>query len=187
MPSAPVMSPTPKRDAFQPPKGKGSLGTGTPILTPTMPALASAAYLSAVAPLCVYMDAAFPNGLAFSIANASSRESTCKTESTGPKISSLTQAESVVTPSIMVGPTQNPSELPAEGAVRPSRRICALRFRLSNVSRYSGFCRGANDGAQVFSDLDFGALTLLSLREGSCNLRLGSERLRPCSAVRHSP
>src|SRR5687767_1614827 len=36
----PVMSPTPKRDSFQPPKEKGSRGTGTPTFTPTIPALA---------------------------------------------------------------------------------------------------------------------------------------------------
>jgi hypothetical protein len=34
------MSPTPNFDSFQPPKPNGSRGTGTPTLTPTMPALA---------------------------------------------------------------------------------------------------------------------------------------------------
>src|SRR5215208_2937282 len=34
----PVMSPTPNRDSFHPPKLNGSLGTGTPTLTPTIPA-----------------------------------------------------------------------------------------------------------------------------------------------------
>src|SRR5688572_14720733 len=36
----PVMSPTPNFDSFQPPKPKGSRGTGTPTFTPTIPALA---------------------------------------------------------------------------------------------------------------------------------------------------
>src|SRR5688572_23099948 len=36
----PVMSPTPNFDSFQPPKENGSRGTGTPTLTPTIPALA---------------------------------------------------------------------------------------------------------------------------------------------------
>src|SRR3954471_14131964 len=36
----PVMSPTPNLESFQPPNEKGSRGTGTPTLTPTIPALA---------------------------------------------------------------------------------------------------------------------------------------------------
>jgi hypothetical protein len=36
----PVMSPTPNFESFQPPKLKGSRGTGTPTFTPTIPALA---------------------------------------------------------------------------------------------------------------------------------------------------
>ena len=36
----PVMSPTPNFESFQPPNENGSRGTGTPTLTPTMPALA---------------------------------------------------------------------------------------------------------------------------------------------------
>jgi hypothetical protein len=37
-PSQPVMSPWPNLESFQPPKPKGSRGTGTPTLTPHMPA-----------------------------------------------------------------------------------------------------------------------------------------------------
>jgi len=36
----PVISPTPNRDSFHPPNENGSRGTGTPTLTPTIPALA---------------------------------------------------------------------------------------------------------------------------------------------------
>src|SRR3954451_10952321 len=36
----PVMSLDPKRDSFQPPNENGSRGTGTPMLTPIIPALA---------------------------------------------------------------------------------------------------------------------------------------------------
>src|SRR4051812_1693800 len=36
----PVMSPTPNLESFQPPNENGSRGTGTPTLTPTIPALA---------------------------------------------------------------------------------------------------------------------------------------------------
>ena len=36
----PVMSLAPKRDSFQPPNENGSRGTGTPMLTPIIPALA---------------------------------------------------------------------------------------------------------------------------------------------------
>jgi hypothetical protein len=40
MADLPVISPTPKRESFQPPKPNGSRGTGTPTLMPIIPALA---------------------------------------------------------------------------------------------------------------------------------------------------
>jgi hypothetical protein len=49
----PVMSPTPKRDSFQPPKENGSRGTGTPTFTPTIPACARSMTLRATPPLSV--------------------------------------------------------------------------------------------------------------------------------------
>src|SRR5712692_10179393 len=56
----PVMSPTPNFDSFQPPKPNGSRGTGTPTLTPTMPALACSITYRATPPLSVKTLAAFP-------------------------------------------------------------------------------------------------------------------------------
>src|SRR4051812_9947215 len=56
----PVMSPTPKRESFQPPKENGSRGTGTPTFTPTIPALACSITYRATPPLSVNTDAAFP-------------------------------------------------------------------------------------------------------------------------------
>src|SRR5438132_14297569 len=63
----PVMSPTPNLESFQPPKENGSRGTGTPTLTPTIPALACSITYRAVPPLSVKTDAALPYGEAFSI------------------------------------------------------------------------------------------------------------------------
>src|SRR5688572_13837909 len=56
----PVMSPVPNFDSFQPPKPKGSRGTGTPTFTPTMPALARSMTYRATPPLSVKTDAALP-------------------------------------------------------------------------------------------------------------------------------
>src|SRR5204862_3018852 len=56
----PVMSPTPNFDSFQPPKLKGSRGTGTPTFTPTMPALAFSMTWCATPPLSVKTLAALP-------------------------------------------------------------------------------------------------------------------------------
>src|SRR5256714_14819583 len=58
----PVMSPTPNFDSFQPPKPKGSRGTGTPTFTPTMPALAFSITYRATPPLSVKTAAALPYG-----------------------------------------------------------------------------------------------------------------------------
>src|SRR5215469_7085417 len=68
----PVMSPTPNLLSFHPPNEKGSRGTGTPTLIPTIPALARSATYRANPPFCVYTLAAFPYGFEFSIAIASS-------------------------------------------------------------------------------------------------------------------
>src|SRR5688572_33507662 len=54
----PVMSPTPNLESFQPPKPKGSRGTGTPTLTPTIPALAFSMTWRATLPLSVKTEAA---------------------------------------------------------------------------------------------------------------------------------
>src|SRR6478672_12450218 len=56
----PVMSPTPNLDSFQPPNGNGSRGTGTPTLTPIMPALARSIVRRATPPLSVKIEAALP-------------------------------------------------------------------------------------------------------------------------------
>src|SRR5688500_12542918 len=56
----PVMSPTPNLESFQPPNENGSRGTGTPTLTPTIPALACSITYRAVPPLSVNTDAAVP-------------------------------------------------------------------------------------------------------------------------------
>src|SRR5467141_1775003 len=56
----PVMSPTPNFDSFQPPKPNGSRGTGTPTLTPTIPALAFSMTYRATPPLSVKTLAALP-------------------------------------------------------------------------------------------------------------------------------
>src|SRR3982751_4604527 len=58
----PVISPTPNLLSFQPPNEKGSRGTGTPTLTPIMPALARSITYRAILPFCVNTEAAFPYG-----------------------------------------------------------------------------------------------------------------------------
>src|SRR5437899_3138378 len=67
----PVMSPWPNFEALMPPKEKGSRGTGTPMLTPTMPAEASRATRSERGPLDVKTLQAFPYSMLFSIFKAS--------------------------------------------------------------------------------------------------------------------
>src|SRR5688500_6243820 len=84
----PVMSPTPKRDSFHPPKENGSRGTGTPTFTPIIPALARSITYRAVAPLSVKTLAALPYGEAFSIASALSRSFVRIITRTGPNTSS---------------------------------------------------------------------------------------------------
>lgn len=56
----PVMSHTPNFESFHPPNGNGSLGTGTPILTPIIPALARSMTSLANPPFSVKTAAAFP-------------------------------------------------------------------------------------------------------------------------------
>src|SRR2546423_14526219 len=56
----PVMSPTPNFDSFQPPNPNGSRGTGTPTLTPTIPAPAFSMTYRATPPLSVKTLAALP-------------------------------------------------------------------------------------------------------------------------------
>src|SRR5688500_2925213 len=58
----PVMSPTPNLESFQPPNENGSRGTGTPTLTPTIPALAFSITSRATPPLSVNTEAALPYG-----------------------------------------------------------------------------------------------------------------------------
>merc|ERR1712088_1143744 len=81
-----------KFDLFIPPKLKGSLGTGTPILTPSIADLDLFKKYSEFCPTLVYMDAAFPYGFAFSISRASSKVFTLTMDKTGPNISSTTAA-----------------------------------------------------------------------------------------------
>src|SRR6476660_3028789 len=83
----PVISPTPNLLSFHPPKENGSLGTGTPTFTPIIPALAFSIIYLAIPPFCVNTEAAFPYGLEFSIASASSTVLVRIMEITGPKIS----------------------------------------------------------------------------------------------------
>src|SRR6476469_5568319 len=52
----PVMSPPPHLDSFQPPNENGSRGTGTPTLTPTIPALACSMTRRATPPLSVKVE-----------------------------------------------------------------------------------------------------------------------------------
>jgi hypothetical protein len=56
----PVISLTPNLLSFQPPKENGSLGTGTPMFTPIIPADAFSMKCLARLPLWVKMEAAFP-------------------------------------------------------------------------------------------------------------------------------
>src|ERR1700681_2360468 len=56
----PVISPTPNLLSFHPPNEKGSLGTGTPIFTPIIPALALSITCLAMPPFCVNTEAALP-------------------------------------------------------------------------------------------------------------------------------
>jgi len=105
---SPVISPIPKFDLFIPPKLKGSLGTGTPILTPSIADLNLFKKYSEFCPTLVYMDAAFPYGFAFSISRASSKVFTLTMDKTGPNISSTTAASFGDLCKSIVGPIQKP-------------------------------------------------------------------------------
>ena len=70
---SPVMSPVPHLLSWMPPNEKGSRGTGTPMLTPIMPARAWSATCWAMAPFVVKTEAALPYGFAFSTAIAAVR------------------------------------------------------------------------------------------------------------------
>src|SRR5260221_14435901 len=93
----PGMSPTPKRDSFQPPNENGSRGTGTPTFTPTIPALAFSMTYRATPPLSVNTDAAFPYRDAFSMEIACSTSFPRTITSTGPNTSSGAIRMSAVT------------------------------------------------------------------------------------------
>src|SRR5215210_6631217 len=84
----PVMSPTPNFESFHPPNENGSRGTGTPTLTPTMPALARSVTYRASPPFSVNTAAALPYGDAFSMASAWSTSRVRMIASTGPNTSS---------------------------------------------------------------------------------------------------
>src|SRR5215467_14452006 len=93
----PVMSPTPNFDSFHPPNENGSRGTGTPTLTPTIPALACSITYRATPPLSVKTLAAFPYADAFSTLSAASTSGARMITSTGPNTSSCAIRMSGVT------------------------------------------------------------------------------------------
>ncbi|MNH36891.1 hypothetical protein D3C79_977310 [compost metagenome] len=92
----------------EPVKLKNGTGTGIGMLMPTWPMSISLWNLRAAAPLWVNRPVPLPNGLALTRAMASSRVSTSRVTSTGPKISWVYTCMSVFTPENRVGPTKLP-------------------------------------------------------------------------------
>ena len=78
---------SPKNEPRLPVKEKNGSGTGMGMLIPTCPTSISVWNLRAAVPLRVKIAVPFPYRFSFTSAMASSRESTCMQERTGPKIS----------------------------------------------------------------------------------------------------
>src|SRR6266566_4449327 len=105
MPSRPWAFRSPKKLSLAPPNGKYAIGAATPMLTPTMDALAFLLNSRAARPLLVKIDVALAFGCDCITAIASPSVLTGQIDATGPKISSRPIAMLGDTESKTVGPT----------------------------------------------------------------------------------